>query len=448
MVKTRKLALLGEELTATLSAHDVEVEGAAVRCVTWRTRGFSAVGHPELTITYARAADDDELQVLSLDAIRFFSGLFSRAKGGAPPVAAGMTAEYPPGLFDNAPPPGAAFVRAFDVEGVSQRRHGLAVVLLHADELAVARAFGLRRVLARLARGGRHAPFPFWWDPDRPTVAREAESSSALEETPRMVVIGSSATLRGDTVRVRLPPKRARAIAEALAKHGDAPFAWLTDAEPDADAFLVWEPGQSTPSAAMTRGSRGAAVAGNFVAFSPDAERDRGAMLEDGFSFELTRERWNEMRGAMERGEAFDVAPSGRSRGLSISWDEGASDAPPSAHYQGVEVFAGLHPPRNGVDPKDLTAYVRRVCAAIDRHFEDSWDATGQDLLVHMELHPRRAPRADLALRPGPPHAAVNGLCGAVEAVAPPEVTAPVVFRTMWSLWGGASEGTVAPDDR
>lgn len=441
------MALLGDELGATLSAHDVEADGAAVRCVTWRTRGFAALGHPELTITYTRAEDDDDLHVLSLDAIRFFTGLFSRAKGGAPPLAAGMTAEYPPGLFDSATPPGAAFVRAFDIDGLTQRRHGLAVVLLHVDELAVARAFGVRRVLARLARRGRYTPFPFWWEPERPTVARDDEASSVLEATPRMVVTGASATLLGDTVRVRLPPDRARAVAGALEKHGDATFAWLTDAELDADAFLVWEPGQASPSAALSRGSRGAAVAGNFVRFAPDAARDRGALLEDGFSFELTTDSWAALRRALEEGAPFELPPGGRSKGLSIAWDEARPDAPPAARYEHVEVFAGLQPPRNGVDPKELTDYVKRVCAATDRHFEESWYATGQDLLVHMELHPGRRPRADLALRPGPPHAAVNGLCSAVESIAPPAVTAPVVFRVAWSLWGGAGDDPTPPID-
>ncbi len=178
------------------------------------------------------------------------------------------------------------------------------------------------------------------------------------------------------------------------------------------------------------------------------AERDRGALLEDGFDFELTRDTWTSLRDALDRGAPFELPPGGRSKGLTIAWEEAASDAPPSARYESVEVFAGLQPPRNGVDPKELTDYVKRVCAAIDRHFEDSWYATGQDLLVHMELHPGRRPRADLALRPGPPHAAVNGLCGAVESIEPPAVTAPVVFRIAWSLWGGADESPAAPDAR
>ena len=52
---------------------------------------------------------------------------------------------------------------------------------------------------------------------------------------------------------------------------------------------------------------------------------------------------------------------------------------------------------------------------------------------------PGRRPRVDLALRPGGVLAILNGLCAAAEAVEAPAVTAPVVFRTLWSLWGGAA---------
>lgn len=443
--RTQHLALLQDELGVTLFAHTVVADGAPVSCVTWRTRGFAAIDHPELTITYARPADEG-LDVVQLDAIRFITGLYSRAKGGAPPIGAGMTAEYPPGLFDEREALGAVFVRAFEIEGVPVRRAGLSVVVLHRDELEVARSLGARRVLARLARHGRHAPFPFWWTLDRPSVARADEASSALETTARMAVLGASATLRGDVVRVCLPPQRARVIGDALRVHGDDAFAWMTDATGDADAFLVWEPGQSSPSAAPVRGSRGRAVAGTFVMFTPGAERDRGALFEDGFRFELEEASWAGLREAVTSGAAFELPPGERSKGLSLVWEEPFADAPPSASYQGVEVYAGLEPPRVGVAPKVLAEYVKRVCAAIDRHFEDAWYAPGQDLIVHVEVHPGRPPRADLALRPGPPHPSVNGLCGKVESIPTPEVTAPVVFRTMWSLWGGAEAPLTADE--
>ncbi len=274
VVTSRKLELLEGALSATMIAHDIEHEGATIPCVTWRTRGFAELSHPELTMTLPRDPEGG-LSTVSLDAVRFVTGLYSRAKGGAPPVVPCATADYPQGLFDDGDPLGAVFVRARDIEGVALRRHGLAAVLLHSDELAVARSFGARRVLSRLARHARVAPFPLWWDPSRPSVARRDEPSSELSSFARMPVVNASTTLRGDVVTLRLPPSRARIVAEALRRHGDAPFAWLTDAEPDADAVLVWEPGQTAPSAAMVTGGRGAAVSASFALFTK-AERHRG----------------------------------------------------------------------------------------------------------------------------------------------------------------------------
>lgn len=444
MVTSRKLDLLDGALSVTMFAHDIEHEGAVIPCVTWRTRGFAELNHPELTITLPRDPEGG-LDVLALDAVRFVTSLFSRTKGGAPPIVPCATAEYPRGLFDEGAPLGAIFVRARDIEGIPLRRHGLAVVIVHNDELALARSFGARRLLSRLARHARFAPFPFWWSEGRPSVAHDDESSSALSSIARMPVVNSSVTLRGDVVTVRVPPSRARIVSEALRKHGDGAFAWLADAEPDADAVLVWEPGQTAPSAAPVPGGRGAAVAASFAMFTP-AERDRGALLEDGVRFELSPDTWTALRDALDRGDAFDIAPSRGSKGLAIRWAEPRPDAPPSANYEGVEMLAGIGGARAGADSATLSAYARSVCAAVDRHFADSWHAPSQDLLVHVELHPGRRPRVDLALRPGGVQSLLNGLCAAAEAVEAPTVTSPVVFRTMWSLWGGA-EPFNAPDE-
>jgi hypothetical protein len=433
LAQSRTLALLPQRLDARLFAHEV----AAVPCVTWRTRGFGAIGHPELTLTLQRAPDDG-VAVVSLDVMRFVTGLYSRAVGGAAPLAPMMTTDFPPALFDDSAAPGVIFTRASRIEGVPLRAHGLHAVVIHRDELALARSCGPRRVLARLARASRHAPFPVWWNAERPPVLHPDDATSALSPVARMTLSGVTAAMTDGAVSLALSPRGALVLREALRPHGDAPFALLVDAPPEADAFLVWEPGQAGPSAALCSGSEGRAVAGNFVHFAPGALADHGALLEDGFAFQLTDSAWSSLRASLDAQTPFSLPAQGRSKGLTVRFEETAPEAPRSARFVDVEVLAGLAPPREGVAPEALARYVHALRGAVTEHFDDGWHAPGQDLLLHVELHPARGARVNLALRPGPAIAALNGLCARAEEVDAPTVTAPVVLRLLYALWGGA----------
>jgi hypothetical protein len=434
-VNFRTIEVVSGALRVLTATHTLPCDGHEVRCSTWRTDGLAALKHPELTLTLRRAPDESD-EAISLDVLRFFIGMYSRAQQGES-LAAGMTGEFPAGLFEASEPYGVAFVRTLPVEGLDLAPRGITAVVLHRDELLLARTFGVRRVLARMARHARCAPFPLWWDSKRTSVVHSDEAVSVLAPIDRMPLVHSVAALRDKTVTVTLARAHASALAATLATRGALPYAIYTEPPPDADAFFVWNPGQTSLSAATIQHAKGACIAGNFVLFRPGAISNRVSMIEDGFAIDLTHEGWDEWQRAVAECRSFEIPAGENTRGLVVSWEDPSRDVEP-AHFERAEVMTETDPQRAGLDAPTLTRYARALRDVIERHFFHSWQPTGQDLLLHVEMHPNRAPNTDIALRPGPPPRVLNGLHAAMTAVEAPAVTNPVVFRVFYSLWGGS----------
>lgn len=437
MVK-RTVPLLPGKLAAHVTTHDAAAGDAVIPCATWCTEGLAALGHPELTLTLRRPDGSDE-DTLSLDAIRFFVGVHAAATEGRA-LGAGTLGEFPAGLFDGSEPYGFVCVHPGTSRDPVAPARGLRVVVLHRDELALASTCGPRRVLARLARAARCAPFPTWWDVSRPSVAHADDTGSMLMEATRLRVLQAAAWREGDAVTLRVSPATREGLRAAVAQVREAPsFALVVDAPADADAWLVWAPGQRGVSAASRAGGAVRKVAGGFVLVARGEGESVGGHAEDGFAFAFDEGTRGALLDALATGGAFERAPGPRSMGLRLVWEapEALPEDVPAARYRGVEALAGLGA-NPTVDREAFTLYARAVCAEIDAHFAETWAEPGHDLMVHVELHPKRRPSASVALRPGFAHPTVNGLCARVEAVPAPEVTGPAVFRVEFALWGGA----------
>jgi len=438
-MSVRTLQLLPDRLAARVTLHPARAGEVEVPCATWCTEGLATVGHPELTVTLRRH-DASDADALSLDAIRFFLGVYEAAREGRA-LGVGTLGEFPAGLFDGGEPHGFVCVHPGLQRDPDAPARGLRVVVLHRDELTLASAYGPRRVLARLARAARVAPFPAWWDAARPSVAHPDDATTLLADAPRVRVLDAAVSRGDDLVTLRLAPTAHEGLRAAIERVGALPaFSLLVDAPADADAWLAWSPGQRGISAASAGGSAGRCVAGNFLHLTRGAAESVGGHAEDGFAFALDHATHDALLEAVREGQSFAMPATARSKGLRVVWAEAEAlpEAVPAARYLGVEALAGLGA-RPTVEREAFTLYARAVCAAIDAHFAETWASPGHDLMVHVELHPQRRPSAAVALRPGVAHPTVNGLCARVEAIAAPTVTGPAVFRVEFALWGGAS---------
>ena len=115
----------------------------------------------------------------------------------------------------------------------------------HAD-LATARHVGTYRVLVRLGRRERFFPFPPWGARDgRPGAPPGADAGSMLERMPQIRLSSVTLLVRDHIVEMAVPRADAELLLSLLAKvRPETAVAILGSPAPEANAFLVWSPGQ------------------------------------------------------------------------------------------------------------------------------------------------------------------------------------------------------------
>ncbi len=179
---------------------------------------------------------------------------------------------------------------------------------------------GVYRVLARLGEQSGCFPFPIWSDLSRRSVASPRETESALSTVSRIRAAGMHFVIEGKRLRVRVP-KLARGVlgrgVGALAP--GTPFALLTEPAPNADALLVWHPGQAEPKAIYAEGSEGARLTGGCLAVVPGGQKDEIRVMEDGYTLLLSNDSWGSLANAL-LGENTISLPMADDATLEIEW--------------------------------------------------------------------------------------------------------------------------------
>jgi hypothetical protein len=187
----------------------------------------------------------------------------------------------------------------------------LTTILVPSDELEVAKACGVTRVMARLGQASSHFPCPDWSDPQRsPVVSATEIGRSVLARMPTLALAAASVTRRGNGVSLELTQEAQRRLGPQLdALHSKHPLALLTGLPPNADALLAWQPDQRGPMGISAPGSSGEEIAGCFCAFVPKQPADETQIFEDGFVLMLTKRSWRRVRAALAAGDDLDLPP-------------------------------------------------------------------------------------------------------------------------------------------
>jgi hypothetical protein len=111
-----------------------------------------------------------------------------------------------------------------------------------------------------------------------------------------------------DRVVIRLGSKARESLATLLITHPrEHALALLTEIDESADGCYVWEPGQSQPVAVTPPNSRGARLAGCFLAFLPEQETDTVRIVEDGVVLMITNITWETLRRGISHGEPVRI---------------------------------------------------------------------------------------------------------------------------------------------
>ena len=116
-------------------------------------------------------------------------------------------------------------------------------------------------------------------------------------------------------------PKLARNILSRGVGALDAgtPFALLTEPAPNADALLVWSPGQADAKATYADGSEGSRLTGGCLTVVPGGQKNEIVVLEDGYRLLLAADTWGALASAL-LGERTISLPMADGATLEVEW--------------------------------------------------------------------------------------------------------------------------------
>ncbi|HEU4728700.1 MAG TPA: hypothetical protein VFT22_12440 [Kofleriaceae bacterium] len=309
--------ILEGALGALVHAHDIPTPNGAIACWTYVSEGLLAHGHAELVFTLRRNPDEAVEQAPD-EPFRLFTTVYQLAATGRP-IGPGAIPDLGEERFLGHH---LLFVRAQPLPGVALPEPCLAVVLLADDELRAVRAFGVARVLARMAEASAYYPFPPWADLRRQGLALERTfERSVLARLPRASAPGVRVSASGERVTLSARRSELPAWEDRLAQiPAQAPFALLTGPDPGADGCLVWVPGQKQVEVIAPPGSDAARICGSFLVFVPGQAEVGGKVLEDGFALELTDAAWQAIRRALAAGDELSLEATRDAMSFALTW--------------------------------------------------------------------------------------------------------------------------------
>lgn len=408
----------------------LEIEARAIQA--YVTDGLARVGQAEVALAVVRRAREPA-DALDGAIAMFFRTLHGLASEKRVVGIGGLTELGPSGFIE---PRFRGLVYADGRWAPTVTQPGtLCAVVLDAAELAVAKSTSPHRVLARLGRDTKHFPFPPYWDRDRPSVAHRGDPTGSVHaKVPHVAVRGVSLLLIGERLELRLTAAAVERLQVALARVPvDAAFAFVAEPDPSADAWLVWEPGMSRPSAITPPGGMGERLTGFELVVLPGLESDEVRMSEDGFAAMLTRETWAALRASLLAGRAHEVKAGltlsvvvanerqvsrvdGRSVGTSGELREYVPSTQPARAGQRVVLLSSEAELRAAVTVEALAQYVNEL-------FETVAPLARAAIGIRVSLRPSARP----AIVVGPEPSAQ--LQEAAERIAAPEVRGPLTFE-------------------
>ena len=306
-----------DKLTVTFHAHEV-ADGSEGNFLTAVTEGLIKRRQRELVVTL-RLAKDDDVRDRMRELGRFFVTVLRWAQQRNLVDTGGVTRFGKRGMFGGSGN-GFVYVDARPIRGVTMPGRALAAIVVDAAEVDTALAHGVYRVLARIGEQSSCFPFPTWSDLSRRSVSSPREAESALSKISRTRAPGVHFVVEDKRLRVRIP-KAARGILAhgvgALAP--GTPFALLTEPAANADALLVWYPGQAEPKATYAEGSEGARLTGGCLTVVPGGQNNEIRVMEDGYTLLLSSDTWGSLASAL-LGERTVSMPMRDGATLEIEW--------------------------------------------------------------------------------------------------------------------------------
>lgn len=449
--------LIADQLSVRVYVHEIPTSQGPISCWSYVTDGLRARGHAEVVFTLRREPGEDTT-AFPEEPCRLFEAFYQLAAQGHHPSAGSFTELGGARLFGHH----LLYADAQPLDDVEIPPDGLAALLINDDELRAVKELGPTRVLARLGWAVRHYPFQTWSERGRRGLSlAETFEQSLLSQIG--IRIGGPVTAVLHENRVTLSLQRSMADArwdEAMSQLPDAPMAFLALRDPDANACLVWEPGQGEPTAISPPGSDGSRMSGCCVVLFEEST-DGGKLFEDGFAIELTAASWAELRRALREHRDLVIPATGGGYDFALRWRGGvdagaapgapASDPAPASSGQASPLPAELDPivvllmPEAElaarVEISALSSQLRAIHEAIAKTY-----ASGEILVAPLGLFVAVKPGRRVKVWAQGIEAPLRGEDAALleeraSAVPAPDVSAPIVVACAFSRKGSKLTG-------
>lgn len=265
------------------------VDGLSGNFLTAITVGLAASGQRELVLSMRLAGKEDPIAKMQ-DIVRFVATVHAWAQAGNIVDEGGLTQFGDRGLF-GVKNSGLLYADARPLDGIRLPKRALAAIFVDAQESRTALDFGTYRVLTRIGFQLRLFPFPTFGALDRPSAMTKRESQSLLTKVARMRAPGVAFLEVDGCLRVTLPSDDSLAKAFGALPPATS-FVLLTRPAPDANAILVWKPGQTEKTGISPDGSDGSRLSGSCLMVVPGATSEGARVFEDGYSLSLSSESW------------------------------------------------------------------------------------------------------------------------------------------------------------
>lgn len=288
---------VAEGLAVDFHVHD-EIEGVQGTFLTAVTEGLVSVRRQrELVLSVRLGSSEDPIKKMQ-DIVRFVKNVHAWAGEGNLVDEGGFTQFGARGLFGRANS-GVLYADARPLPGIRIPERALAAIAVDAQEIAAALDFGAFRVLTRIGMQLRFFPFPIWADLERSSAMTSREGESRLAKVPRLRAPGVTYLVEDRCLSITLP-NDASSIARGLSTLPEgSPFALLVRPAADANAILVWTPGQKEMSGISPEGSNGSKLSGSCLMIVPGTRRDQALQFEDGYSLQISFESWARLGSAL-----------------------------------------------------------------------------------------------------------------------------------------------------
>jgi hypothetical protein len=462
------IELIAEKLYAHVYFHEIESRDGLLPCWTYVSEGLWAHKQKELILTLLSNPNVKVTQFPN-DPIRFFFDVYKFAEQGKLVDVGGISDFNPPGFLGR---PAMVYIFPQPLSGVEIPSPAVAACLITEDELAAYDAFGLTRVLSRLGNEYHFFPCPPWSDLTRSSIPfHKTLQESILTKSARIRQHGMRVRLERECITLRLFSHAWQPLNSYLAQISsdttDLALALLTEPDPDANGYLVWEPGQTGSRTIKPFGSDGSRLVGCFLTFLTNQVEDGGGIYEDGFYVRLTNASWAAIQKAIETQQEI-LIPATQEKGysFSIKWlEEGyynPIDGMTIYTDSGYERFSSENPRRGDetepVQVKEnilLTsspemerrvsveahgAYLVSIYKVVQEHFTALPQITGHDFLVQFEVQPGGHVDIKTSSRPEIKNGNADELGKRLLTLPPPNIKeGPIKFQIIFTIRGGSS---------